>query len=237
MVMTSEKKREMIDRVMKLLALGDADKNSNPHERENAQRMAAKLMAEYAIDFADLKKDAKRENTFARFDVEGAEGIKVNWEFSLAGAVARVFDAKVIGSHQQNWQLCFMGTKSDLEISIFFFKYLRRTVGVMSERRYPQTRERNNYAFGMVMTLQERLEELFAKREEFIPADCRALMVIKKDDLQTYVKEQFPRISHSSFNFGADSHSYHAGRADGKKINLSRPISNNGGAARAQIGV
>ncbi len=237
MVMTAEKKREMIDRVMKLLALGDADKNNNPHERETAQRMAAKLMAEFSIDFVDLKANAKKdENVFARFDVEGAEGIKVNWEFSLAGAVAKVFDSKVIGSHQQSWQLCFMGTKSDLEISIFFFKYLRRTVGVMSERRYPHIQERNNYAFGMVITLQERLEELFAKREEFIPSDCKALMVIKKDDLQKYVKEQFPNIRHSSFSFGANSDSYRNGRTDGKKINLSRPISN-GGAARVQLGM
>lgn len=225
---SEEKKRELVDRVMKLLALGDEEKNSNPHERETAQRMAAKLMAEYSLDFVDLKKNAKRdENVFARFDVEGAEEVKVNWEFCLSGAVAKVFDCTVIGKSDNVWKLCFMGTKSDLEIAVFFFKYLRRTVGVMSERRYRLQREQANYAFGMVLTLQERLEELFKKREEFIPSDCKALMVIKKDDLQKFVKQEFPNIRHSHFNIGKDAASYRQGRNDGHKVNLSRPIGNN----------
>jgi hypothetical protein len=234
MVMTSEKKKEMVERVMKLLALGDEKQNDNPHERENAQRLVAKLMAEYSLDFADLKANAKREDVFARFDVPGAEGIKVNWEFSLAGNVAKVFDCKVIGNSQQGWNLTFLGTKSDLEIAIFFFKYLRRTAGVMSERRYPHIHERNNYAFGMVITLGERLDELFKKREEFIPSSCKDLMVIKKEDLSTYVHEQFPRLKHSHFNIGKDAHSYHAGRADGHRVNLSRPMGS--GGTRAAIG-
>jgi hypothetical protein len=233
--MDEKKKKEMIERIMKLLALGDENKNDNPHERENAQRLAAKLMAEFSLSFVDLKTNSKKEDLFARFDVEGAEGVKVNWEFSLAGSVAKVLDCKVIGSQSQSWKLCFMGTKTDLEVSIFFFKYLRRTVGVMSERRYPQIRERNNYAFGMVMTLKDRLEELFAKREEFIPSDCKDLMVVKNDDLQKYVKQEFPRIKHSHFNIGKDAHSYNRGREDGKKVNLSRPISN-GSIKTQQIG-
>ncbi len=235
MTMAPEKKKEMIERIMKLLSLGDENRNDNPHERENAQRLAAKLMSEYSLDFIDLKTNAKREDVFARFDIDGAEGIKVNWEFSLAGQVAKVLDCKVIGSQLESWKLCFMGTKTDLEVSIFFFKYLRRTVGVMSERRYSKIQERNNYAFGMVMTLKDRLEELFVKREEFIPSNCKDLMVIKNDDLQKYVKDQFPRIKRSSFNIGKDAHSYNRGREDGKKVNLSRPISN-GSVKTQQIG-
>ncbi len=235
MVMTSEKKKEMVERVMKLLSLADSEKNDNLHERESAQRLAAKLMSEYSLDFIDLKANSKKEDLFIRIDVGGAEGIKVNWEFSLAGSVAKCFDCKCIGNSADTWKLCFLGTKSDIEIVVFFFKYLRRTVGVMSERRYPQIRERNNYAFGMVMTLKDRLEELFAKREEFIPSNCKDLMVIKNDDLQKYVKDQFPRISHTRFNIGKDAHSYNRGREDGKKVNLSRPISN-GSVKTAQIG-
>ena len=233
---SKEKKQELVERVMKLLALGDADKNDNPHERENAQRLAAKLMAEYSLDFIDLKTHSKKEDLFARFDVPGAEGVKVNWEFSLAGSVAKVFDCNLVGSHLKGWDLCFMGTKSDLEIAVFFFKYLRRTVGRMAEVKYSKIQERNNYAFGMTITLKDRLDDLFKRRDEFIPSDCRDLMVLKKDDLQKFQKEQFPRTHQTHFSIGKDAASYNRGREDGHRVNLSRPIGNGGTRSSVLLG-
>jgi len=50
-----EKKQDMIQKILKLLELGDADKKSNPHERELAQKKAAQMMAEHSLSFADLR--------------------------------------------------------------------------------------------------------------------------------------------------------------------------------------
>ena len=233
----------MIQKVLKLLELGNEEKNSQPHERENAKRMAAKLMAEYSLEFADLKANIKKDGSFIKLEVEGAEGVKVNWEFSLAGNVANVFDCKVIGGNTwkgigQTWSYSFLGTKGDLDVAIFFFQYLRRTVGKMSESKFPNSKNKaNTYAFGMTMTLRERLNDLFARRDEFIPADCKDLMVLKHNELANYVKEQYPHLRNSKLSVGKDHAAFSAGKEDGRRISLSRPISNNGGSKQNQLTV
>jgi hypothetical protein len=136
------------------------------------------------------------------------------------------------------WQIAFVGTKNDLEIAVFFFKYLRRTLFAMAKLRYPKDvhSARRNYCYGLVVTIGERLEELYQKREEFIPSDCKALVVVKKDGLQKYYDQQFPgRVSSRRTRLKGDLGAYHNGKSDGKNVNLSRPISHTS-EKRAAIG-
>ena len=245
------RKQEIISRIMKLLELGDEDKNTNPHERELAQKKAAKLMADYAIDFKDLREE-KKDNVFVTFTTdEGFEG-RIDWEATLAQAIAVVFDSQtvntVFGSRQwKHWKLSFMGTKSDVEIAMFFFKYLRRTVGRLAESKVtletihvPYGKKKSSflkqsrtaYCFGMMTMIGDRLKELYAKREEFFNSDCKALMVVKKNELADYVKQQFPgvRVTHARLN--GDQRAFGWGEEDGKHVNLNRPIEHhNGGTA------
>ena len=253
--MTSEKKEEIIAKVMKLMELGNEERNSNPHEREAATRKAAQLMAEYALDFADLRNSKPSDDAFAEIDVDGSTPIKVDFESSLAGSIARAFDCKVINTYRNGpWQICFVGSKHDLEISVYFFKFLRRTMYAMSAKNV--TREnvrpsygrngrtkidvqqaRRNYCHGLVMTIGKRLAELYQKREEFIPADCKALMVVKKDKVEDFFRQQFPHvIPGRRTSLKGDVNAFHRGVADGHSVNLSRPIAHTGGAPSAQIG-
>lgn len=237
-------KEEMVQKILKLLALGNDENNYTP-EREAAQKKAAQLMAEHSLKFADLKGKSPK-GMFTKIKVMGTEGEKINWEFSLSGAVARTFDCRVVGitnpesDNQGYWQdkfnMVFMGTKGDLELAVFFFTYLRRNVGRMSEARYNGKRDQATYAFGCVSSLQERMESLFKKKEEFIPSTGKELMVIKKDELEKFVKQEFPYLRNTSFSIGNNHNAYSQGKADGKRINLNRPISHNGNATNRMIG-
>ena len=234
------KKQEMIQKVLKLLELGNDDKNSNSNEAESAKRMAAKLMADYSLEFADLKANINKSENFVKIDVDGAEGVRVNWEFNLAGCIAKVFDCKIVGRTEwvkNIWGFSFLGTKGDLDVAIFFFQYLRRTVGKMSESKYYSNKNSANiYAFGMTMTLKDRLDDLFARREEFIPSDCKELMVVKGKELDSFMKEQYPNLKMTSISIGKDSAAYSRGRDDGHRVNLSRPIGNGNSKSAAQLG-
>ena len=255
--MTEESKEKIISKIMKLMELGREDKNSNPHERESASRAAARLMAEYSIDFVDLRNGKPNESPFVTFSVEGSVDEKVDFEAMLAMYIAEAFDCKVInswGEYGIKWVLKFCGTKHDLDIVVYFFKYLRRTLYAMANKnvtlentRLPYGRKRvtdkdvreaqRNYCYGMVETIGERLKELYQKREEFIPSDCRALVVVKKEGVEKYYKEQFPNARSSRVRrLSGDLGAHDRGRSDGLNVNLSRPIaSNGGGALHAQI--
>lgn len=252
------RKLEIIDKIMKLMELGNAEKNSNVNEVEAAKKMVAKLMADYSIDFIDLKTHKPKGDAFVTITVEGSEDQKVDYEASLAHVIAKAFDCRIINIHENKlndgstiydgiWRLCFLGSKHDLEIVIYFFKFLRRTMGTMSNRNVTKetikadnpmlgrriteayiNQARYNYCYGMVNTLDDRLMDLYAKREEFIPSDCRAMVLVKKDDLEKFVHEKFPRLTHSrSRRIQGDIGAYQKGMADGKKVNLTRPIDSN----------
>src|SRR3972149_4182672 len=94
----------------------------------------------------------------------------------------------------------------------------------------------NTYAFGMTMTLKDRLDDLFARREEFIPSDCKELMVVKGKELDSFMKEQYPNLQMTSISIGKDSAAYSRGRDDGHRVNLSRPIGNGNSKSAAQLG-
>jgi hypothetical protein len=232
-------KEDIIAKIMKLLELSNEEKNDNPNERENASRMAAKMMADYAIDIADLRSSQPKEDTFVTIDVDGSSEVKVDYEASLANAIANAFDCKVISSYRNGpWQILFCGTKHDLEISVFFFKHLRRTLSGMARLNFPKDTHhaRKNYAFGMVSIIRDRLNDLYKKREEFIPSDCTALVVVKKQGLTKYFDQQFPdRKNSRRTSIRGNTNAYYQGQADGKTINLSRPITHTGGE-RAAIG-
>lgn len=251
-----DKKEAIISKIMKLMELGNEEKNTNPHEREAASRMAAKLMADYSIDFIDLKNNKIKDDPFITITIDGSAEQRVDYEGSLAHNIAKAFDCKMINQtgYDHIWRLIFVGSKHDLEIAIYFFKFLRRTLYAMSSMNV--TREslkqsnpylgrkitakyieeaRRNYCFGLVQTISERLEELYKKKEEFIPADCRDLVVVRKDDLDKFLKSQFPNLRHiRATSLKGDVGAYKKGLADGKNVNLSRPISNTGTSA-AQI--
>jgi len=261
--MTEELRNNIISKIMKLLELGNAEKNSDVHEQQAAANMAAKLMSDYAIDFAHLRDVNKDTDSFVQMTVDGSDTNKVDFEATLAYMIAKAFDCKVINTYCKifdgplpygSWQMCFVGTKNDLEIAVFFFKYLRRTVYSLAQknvtadnvrptytssgkRKVDLKNAKRNYCYGLVTTIGERLVDLYQRREQFIPSDCKALMVVKKDGVDKAFKEMFPNaVTRRTSSLKGDVGAYHSGKADGQRVNLSRPISNNGAAAAAQIG-
>lgn len=238
-----EKKQEMIQKILKLLELGDAERNSNPHERELASKKAQQLMAEHALSFADLREGKPKSDIYTRIDIDGSEEVRVVWEGMLANGVGTTFDCFVVScggrrGHESYdpWKLAFLGAKTDIEISVFFFKYLRRTVGVMSERAAVGARAQDSHAVGMVATIVERLKEMYRKRDEIIAAsaDSKALMVVKKNDVDAFVKKEFPSLQKLNNTIRYDDN-YHRGREAGRRVNLSRPIGQDGNHATGQL--
>lgn len=223
-------KQSMIDKVMKLLELGKEESGGFSPEQKTANEMAARLMAKYALDLSDLR-GAKKGFSFARQKVDPLDEVYCAWEGSLAHCIANAFDVSVIITKPRYsaWFLSFLGTKTDIEISVFFYRHLRRTVGRKAEIGFRLKRDRTTYAFGMVDTIDKRLQDLYKRRNEVMDENSSALMVVKVDGLDKYVKDQFPNLRKSQSNkLTGSMESYRKGLADGRKVSLNRPVSHNG---------
>lgn len=217
-------KLEMIQKITKLLNLSEEDKNENPHEREVAKRMAAKLMAEHAISFAEIESNGNGQKkittlTEAKLNTLGKKYRK--WEGLLGMYIAETWDSEIvlISSYRGEKIISFLGHKSDLDIITDFFVYLRRTVSAM-ERLYTG-RSKADYTHGLVSTIGHRLKELYKIRQEVTPSECRDLIVVKKDAVAKFVKEKFPRLRMRRYNSRATS-SLFDGMRDGNNVDLSR---------------
>ncbi len=235
--MVTENKEAIIAKIMKMMELSNEEKNNSPHEREVAAQKAAELMAKWCIDIAELRTSKPKEDVFVTINVEGSSEVKVDYEACLANCIARTFDCRMINTYRNGpWAMSFCGTKHDLEIAVFFFKYLRRTLFAMARLNFPKSlNSRRNYCYGMVEIISKRLEELYQKREEFIPSDCRSLVVVKKDGLQRYFTEQFPFVKKAKrISLNGDMNAYYKGQEHGRNVSLSRPVS--GGEKRTAIG-
>lgn len=225
-------KEAIISRIMKLLELGKDGKGAFTAEQQAANDMAAKLMAKYSIDFAELRAN-KTDGMFNKIEVEPMDDDECAWEGVLMRAVTKAFDCKAISTGRNPWMVTFCGTKSDLEISVFFYRYLCRTIGRKSELAFKGKRDQAAYAMGMVHTIFQRLKDLYAKRNEYMGSDSKALMVVKQDGLDRYFADQFPKAREGAKVNISNGAAYNHGAAEGHKVSLNRPIGGGSGQNRS----
>lgn len=225
----STEQKAMVDKILKLMELGKDSNNGLSGEREAANAMAAKLMAKYSIDFADLRA-GKSKDMFSRIDVDMNKQAPVNWEGSLALVISEAFDVKVV-QRTKPWVLMYCGTKTDIEITVFFFQYLRRSVGMQANHKFSKKADRDTFAYAMVNEIGRRMKDLYDRRNASFDEAGSALMVIKNQGLSTFVQQQFPNLRRGrGVKLTGSYEAHRAGVEAGKKVNISRPLAGpNGG--------
>ncbi len=229
-----EEQKKMVDKLQKLLALA-----TSPNENEAVLAMdkAAELMEKYSLSMADIAENGKTQSekikeNLVREDIPGLGTRRALWESILANGISKAFDVKLVSRpyatydkdfNKVDWSLCFMGFKADVEISIWLHKYLRRTISRKSTTTYTSKNDRNNFAHGMVNSINKRLQEMYTKRN--VISDCKALVVVKDKAVSAFSKEQFPKLqSGGKINLTGNRSAYVHGISEGEKVSLSRPL-------------
>jgi hypothetical protein len=218
-------KNVLIEKIQKILSLANGT-NFGP-EAETAKRKAGELMAAYAVSMSEvLNTKQSSEEAFIRIDIDGTSDKKVNWESALAFSIAKAFDSRTVNTglnKWEHWKIAFIGMKSDLELSIHFFKFLRRTVGQMSDRTFSNKSDKMTYAYSLAVELGRRLEEIYKIRNEISP-ECRDLVVVKNSGVEKTMKDIFPHLTYSKPTLNGSHASWEKGRQDAQRVSLVRPI-------------
>jgi len=208
-------------RLQKLLAL-----SASPNEAEAllAMEKASALMEKYNIRTIDVHEST---NT-ADIDMDvvfGYTNKHRTWESKLGHIIAECFDGRiVIQRREENWNLAFIASKSELPIIIDLFIRLRRIISKMSKEYAGNTEGhtgalQRSYCFGMIHTIHSRLQGLYAE----IPS-TRALVVVKTDAIANKIAEKFGKLSKLSISAHSNKEAYMRGRVDGKKVALHKSV-------------
>lgn len=233
--MDPEKQRDL-EKILKCLALSAEEGNGTHGERDTARKMAEKIMAKWGLEYADIYRHGKaeeRQAIFVKVEVELRGNRKDKLEHFLAASVARAFDGDAIGSVR--WSdgkpiVYICATKLEAEIIIFIFKSLRRTVSKMADmyaksNPYSTRGDKDAYRLGLIKTLAQRLSDMYKRRNAAMDEECRALILVKKDDIQKFVASAFTdgRVKTKPLSVSGSREAFRAGLADGHKVNIASP--------------
>lgn len=236
------------DKIKKLLALSHSD---NENEAARALAAAIRIARQHDIDLERLKgtefmEEIGREDSFAKCRLE-------SWETTLFYQLAEYFgcetlsgDRYVCGKKRDEHFIVY-GTERDRKTVIYLATYLRRCLlqlwkknksAVLLKMRFlsPQTTEytvRRDYLRGATESVLRTAKEIFDRDPE--ASSGNALMVKKGYAVHRYIQENIkPRETYDKT--GAMCASAIIGAADGKDIDIRRPLDEKPAPDVARIG-
>jgi len=226
-------REEVMRKIQKLMALA-----TSPNEAEAtlALEKCAELMEKYAITLGDCQTEEEVKTNMIRLDLKGRTPRTVMWEAILAHGLGECFEVETVRYMKQDgWHLAFMGTKADVDMVIYFTKYLRRSVGRITdlENQGRGRSTRNTFAHGMVNQIIQRMGVMYRKRQEIKTSDSLALVTVKKIETEKLKREQFPKLRSASVRISNNPGAWKRGAAAGDKVSIRTGV--NGRAANGSL--
>lgn len=210
---------KIIDKIQKLLALGS--NNDQSAEADAALRKAAQIAEENGLSLSDVSPKGEVSN-IGRQGATLSDISKTPWVSKLATCVGYTFGTQPVIDYN-NSKIMFVGTKSDLEMTLWYFNLIRIKT-LMSSKQFKKEKERMSYGEGVVLAINSRLSEMFTKvREEIRTETTKALVLVKQEEVDKAVSEYYPYLRKKFIrNRKIDSSAFRKGIDDGKKMGLIR---------------
>lgn len=230
------------DKIRKLIALA-----SSPVEAEAklAMQKAGELMAKYELSISEIRQAEGRDilDMIKNVTIDGIGEKRRGWESVLSLAIAKAFDSDIVLSSRWNddegcyqWTIVIIGHESDVDLVVYFHKFLRRYIWGMARMEYNTVKDRESYCLGVVATISDRLKEMYKKKEDVMDSTCTALVLVKKDAVAEKKHNMFPNLKYVNLTGNRRNwDAYDKGIKDGHDVNLARPIENTGREMR-QVG-
>lgn len=242
----------LVEKIAKLLRLANSD---NEHEADLALERAQKLATQYNIDLAAIQiyeGDKKPLEKIEKQTVDLQTARKSITQQSVSRILINHFGIRLLysGGRHSGMRLIFIGTKTDIELSIYLNNYLNSEFMRRWKKYYdkiPGVRleERQSFIYGLEVGLGEKLENAKKKTEtESFQAygdkateisNQYALMVVNhKERLEEFIEEEFPNLrkAYSARSTRHFNNSFESGKAEGRTINTNRVIGN---SSRAMV--
>lgn len=217
---------------IRALLMKTVENGATEGEAVSAAEKAAELMAEYDIEFGDIKTaqtDAPTEK-HASFDPELDDSL---WK--IASAISKLCHCKVWAHVGIPGKLTFLGDDIDSSIAAYLMTVCERavrtetkkaTLGFALYRRNIRHRKRLGFIAGMTERLAVRIRELAWQRERAAKTGLVPSKMAKIDD---WIKAKDIQFSHSGVHGTiTDPVAEAMGKARANEVPLNRGLGENG---------
>jgi hypothetical protein len=222
----------ILRRIRKLMALSDSP---NIHEAEAAMVKAHALIAKYNLDLATCEKKRRFVSVYL-----GRPALR---HFREVYALSQLLQhhyfieavwvpAYVVAKGKMGRVLEISGTRANVQIAAYVYDFVNTYIEGAWTRfqagRKLGRRRKTDYALGVIEGFGAKLETPVSTAEED-HAQIRALVRREDVALKRYLKHRYPRLGSVRRGGRMDPEVHAAGKEEGRKMVISKGISNNGG--------
>jgi hypothetical protein len=222
----SASEKSIVEKVRKLLAFADSDKNSHEHERTVAMQAAMDLLAKHNLSMTEITAqslDVPPEEVAANFKLEP-------WVRRILSAACKLYYTRyyMVGKRNQNNRLdrnpVFVGTSENIEVTISVATWLLKSVRMESNRMYQEPFERRSFRLGAADRIYERACEIMLAEQHNGSTVGTSLMVLrnkfeKANELHMSAKKLKEFKSRTVY---LDGNAFADGEAFGDQVGLSK---------------
>lgn len=213
------------EKVRKLLALGG--NNPNENEAKNALNKAAALAAEHGMSIEGIDVETGEVSDVEKATLTVSHSRNKVWESMLISSISLCFDLEVVYVPSGKTARWFtFGTKSDLDMGLWYFKYCRMHILRSAKQKYDKKRDQVAYGMGATRSLHTRLYEMFYEERKKQESDnTKALVIVKKEEVQKEKNKDFPKTKSMNVRSNVNNNNigaYRQGASDGQKMPLHR---------------
>ncbi len=186
----------MISKIQKLLSLGT--NNSEKNEAESALKKAAELAEQYGLSISDINPVTNKFDNIGKHSAVMADAHHNCWILPLASFVASCFESNAIIASDEG-KLYFVGTKTDIELTLWYFKLIRIKTMMAAKAKFTGKRDQGAFGYGACTEIRERLYTMFVQsRQTLRNTETKALVLCKQEDVNNKTDEFFPNTRKKS---------------------------------------
>jgi hypothetical protein len=197
-------REEAISKVQKLLNLSQS---SNEHEAAVAATKAREILSQYNLSLATLPHQVVNTTLgIVEHELE-TNTIDGYWVTDLLTHVARGFHCETfrrLATQTNKTLFIFIGTSLDAETAATIFLFLKNRLEALVNKKLDCLKQENpgwneillrmSYLEGAAERLGERVDDEVLKIKNEERKHCQDLVVLKSKNLNTYMKENHPKV-------------------------------------------
>lgn len=247
--MTNEQLNKVLDKVRKLKALADPDRNTSEHEIAAALAMARKLMIDYGIEESQLDLNTETVNDLTGSEIfDTGKSNNQAWILALARVISRFFECRYYikspercsyfrggpGKAKGTIRLVFYGLRSNVEIANYAMQSVTNQILALSKAYKTGAddisygrRAKGEYKDGLVEGLANHLRSVKAAEKDGNQAQQITALAIRSDSAAVdYLKKAGIKLGNSSYrdNTRGTGDGIHrsAGIQDSRRLNVTK---------------
>lgn len=222
--------KSIIEKIRKLLALADSNKNSHEHERNVAMQAAMDLLAKHNLSMAQVNNTTlhiQPEEVTANFKLEP-------WIRAVLTAACRLYYTDYYMQTSRNWNgrmdrvPVFVGTADNITVTIDMATWLIESIRRESNRVYLDPYERRSFRLGAAHRILDRAIAIMAAEQRNDATTTGTSLMVIRNQFEQANQEHLSTKNLQPFKSRPvylDLDAFADGQAFGDQVGLNRQMS------------